>query len=454
MTNQQGAPEALRPITRYEVVDCIDSKHVPAVIPNKDGPWVRYEDHAAALVEAQQPAPSAAAFDEHGFRDWVLRNLPKGSVIGNGEWWADHLTSWAKRFVKAAPQPSTTPQADSAQAEPLQAFDSPRAKALMRAWEEGWAACRDAEYVGEEAQNDAFNSSNTLTLCIAEDQQLPAPQADSQPAPDNLRALFREALAWGMTYGPEIPAHQWDEMRESMVEQYASRAARAPADSQPAPQGETNVQLDTDSNHSTPGQQWDVAGPVALGQPMGDGPDQAAGHLSAQGDKLLTVAERNIRSFLRSAVFKSESDREAALNCVDVLWAAARAPSDSVTAPAGGTNTKTAELLSTTVGLLMGYREGGARQPYKPGGVIAKTVDEVVEHLKNWPYPEPAPPTPPAQEDSVPEDAAPQAMLSPQVPVSEDTLRWWRELTTVNPQDLAPRIDAYLDAARKQGGKP
>ena len=61
MTNQQGAPEALRPITRYEVVDCIDSKHVPAVIPNKDGPWVRYEDHIAALVEAPQPAPSAAA---------------------------------------------------------------------------------------------------------------------------------------------------------------------------------------------------------------------------------------------------------------------------------------------------------------------------------------------------------------------------------------------------------
>lgn len=59
------------------------------------------------------------------------------------------------------------------------------------------------------------------------------PQADSQPAPvaDNLRALFREALAWGMPYGPEIPAHQWAEMRESMVEQYVSRAARAPADS-------------------------------------------------------------------------------------------------------------------------------------------------------------------------------------------------------------------------------
>lgn len=65
MTNQQGAPEALRPITRYEVVDCIDSKHVPAVIPNRAGPWVRYEDHVAALVEAQQPAPSAAAAGQH-----------------------------------------------------------------------------------------------------------------------------------------------------------------------------------------------------------------------------------------------------------------------------------------------------------------------------------------------------------------------------------------------------
>lgn len=244
MTNQQGAPEALRPITRYEVVDCIDSKHVPAVIPNKDGPWVRYEDHAAALVEAQQPAPSAAAFDEHGFRDWVLRNLPKFSVIGNGEWWADHLTSWAKRFVKAAPQPSTTPQADSAQDEPLQAFDSPRAKALMRAWEEGWAACRDAEYVGEEAQNDAFNSSNTLTLCIAEDQQLPAPQADSQPAPVEVAdAMADSQYLAGVSAGwnaanaddPNAALQKLHESRAGYLKPLS--AARAPADSVTAPAG-------------------------------------------------------------------------------------------------------------------------------------------------------------------------------------------------------------------------
>lgn len=92
-----------------------------------------------------------------------------------------------------------------------------------------------------------------------------------------------------------------------------------------AQQGETNAQLDTDSNSSAPGQQRDVDGTVALGQPVGHGSDSTAGDPSAQGDKLLTVAERNIRSFLRSATFKSESDREAALNCVDVLSAAPRA---------------------------------------------------------------------------------------------------------------------------------
>jgi hypothetical protein len=54
--------------------------------------------------------------------------------------------------------------------EPLQEFTSPRGKILMRAWQEGWEACRDAEFVGKEAQNDAFNQSVTVNHCIAEDQ--------------------------------------------------------------------------------------------------------------------------------------------------------------------------------------------------------------------------------------------------------------------------------------------
>lgn len=115
-------PEALRPIQRFEVVDCIDSKHVPAVIPKPHGPWVRYEDHVAALAAGQAVAP----------------------------------------------------------VEPLQSFESPRAQTLMRAWEEGWEACRDAEFVGEEAQNDAFNQSSTVNQCVVEDMihsARPAPPA-------------------------------------------------------------------------------------------------------------------------------------------------------------------------------------------------------------------------------------------------------------------------------------
>ena len=65
MTPTQGEhaqTEALRPIQRFEVVDCIDSKHVPAVIPRANGPWVRYEDHAArvAALTAATVAPKVA----------------------------------------------------------------------------------------------------------------------------------------------------------------------------------------------------------------------------------------------------------------------------------------------------------------------------------------------------------------------------------------------------------
>ena len=52
-------PEALRSIQRFEVVDCIDDKHVPAVIPKPHGPWVRYEDHIAALAAGQATAAPA-----------------------------------------------------------------------------------------------------------------------------------------------------------------------------------------------------------------------------------------------------------------------------------------------------------------------------------------------------------------------------------------------------------
>jgi len=72
----------------------------------------------------------------------------------------------------ALPAAGQEPVADAA----LQNFESPRAKILMRAWQEGWEACRDSEYVGEDAQNDAFNQSGTVNHCVAEDILYAAPQ--------------------------------------------------------------------------------------------------------------------------------------------------------------------------------------------------------------------------------------------------------------------------------------
>ena len=156
---------------------------------------------------------------------------------------------------------------------------------------------------------------------------LKAPQAESRPAPAPALLTDEELCQIEEPYllNFRIPLGGQYDFARAVEKAVICKMGKAQA-----PQGETNVQLDIDSNHSAPGQQRDVARAVALGQPMGNGQDQAAGHLGAQGDKLLTVAERNIRIFLRSATFKSESDREAALNCVDVLWAAARDPADSV----------------------------------------------------------------------------------------------------------------------------
>lgn len=95
------------PITRYEVVDCIDSKHVPAVIPNGAGPWVRYEDHIAAMVEAQLPAKA----EQQPF-GWIKQSEIDSSKDFGGYW------LWRRQYdcdvpVYLAPQPSPTPQADS-----------------------------------------------------------------------------------------------------------------------------------------------------------------------------------------------------------------------------------------------------------------------------------------------------------------------------------------------------
>jgi hypothetical protein len=60
--------------------------------------------------------------------------------------------------------------AQSAPTEPPQEFESAQGRALASAWAEGWAQCRDAEYVGDEAESEAFNQSHTLAQCLHADQ--------------------------------------------------------------------------------------------------------------------------------------------------------------------------------------------------------------------------------------------------------------------------------------------
>ena len=85
-------PEALRSIQRFEVVDCIDDKHVPAVIPEPHGPWVRYEDHIAALAAGQATAapattPQAAQQASAGV---TLRSMIEGMSVSVDVSTGDH----------------------------------------------------------------------------------------------------------------------------------------------------------------------------------------------------------------------------------------------------------------------------------------------------------------------------------------------------------------------------
>lgn len=95
-----------------------------------------------------------------------FESLPEGrkAVLRDDKWMLAHAAFEAGRASLAA-NAGSEPVAPP----PLQHFESPRAKILMRAWQEGWDACRDAEYVGEDAQNDAFNQSSTVNHCVAED---------------------------------------------------------------------------------------------------------------------------------------------------------------------------------------------------------------------------------------------------------------------------------------------
>ncbi|WP_348706420.1 hypothetical protein [Acidovorax soli] len=213
MTSQQGAPDALRPIQRFEVVDCIDSKHVPAVIPKPHGPWVRYEDHVAALVEAQQPTDCGnTPYDEGPF---TLAQQPAPSAAAAVTQQAEE-TAWLRE--NDAPQPSPTPQADS-QPAPVAAFEVADAIAdsqYLAGVSAGWNAANadDPNAALQKLHESRAGYLKPLRAARAPADSVTAPATDSyvQPVPDKCDRIVWRGHYYHMP--PTPPAQAADSVLE------------------------------------------------------------------------------------------------------------------------------------------------------------------------------------------------------------------------------------------------
>lgn len=100
-------------IQRFEVVDCIDEKHVPAVIPKPHGPWVRYADHVTALAGQAKAAQPVAATQQAGERVYAFRRKGLADFCTCDEARYEELSNkphlFETRIFYTAPQPSPTP---------------------------------------------------------------------------------------------------------------------------------------------------------------------------------------------------------------------------------------------------------------------------------------------------------------------------------------------------------
>lgn len=268
MTNQQGAPEALRLADALQAVEegwsiadkcCAELRRLHAE-----------NERLAALVDAQQPAPSAAGdvFDEP---DEVikLRALAATCYAGLGaecnlpENWLDALNAAANGepfttsgLLPYKAQPSPTPQADSTPAA------DPDGEAFRTAARLGltlrfYGGCAQSSIPGTPsayevvaghdratAMREAVERAAEVIAKGGEPQRLDssAPRADSQPAPatwltDPAPTPEREFAEWlNERRGFPVSAVFHEIMRKF--------AARAPADSVTAPAGEASMRED------------------------------------------------------------------------------------------------------------------------------------------------------------------------------------------------------------------
>lgn len=175
MTNQQGAPEALR-----LPVQTLMELHQGLANNLHDGPARNLHlATVAALVEAQQPAPSAAAADTVVL-EAALRAIHQAiDLIGEPDTERLRTVRRVLRGAVVVAEDSNAPQADSQPA--------------VQQWN---------DLIGKETHADA---DGLLVWRDEVDFAIPTPQADSQPAP----ADVEDAIAWLVTWkgGEHTYAH-------------------------------------------------------------------------------------------------------------------------------------------------------------------------------------------------------------------------------------------------------
>ena len=202
MTQDKGQVPAIQ---RFEVVDCIDSKHVPAVIPKPHG-------------------PSAAVALSDDLRD---RLVAISAAIADQD---DRAAQAMLREILAAPQPSTTPPADSHPA-PVLLSDEELCQ-IEEPYLLNFRIPLGGQYDFARAVEKAVLAKTYGTQAP---QPSPTPQADSQPAPVVDYPPLPEpdlGMPWRVNAKSDGAAHSSGFTCEQMRAYVdADRAARAPADS-------------------------------------------------------------------------------------------------------------------------------------------------------------------------------------------------------------------------------
>lgn len=206
MTNQQGAPEALR--LAAEVLDWMPTSDTQRAL------WDRHQEALAvvnaALVEAQQPAPSAAA--AVGEVEPVFWMNEKGHTWSHSDWkqFPKHRAKYPIPLYahRPAPQPSPTPQADS-QPAPVREEERKAFKAAHRHLE--------LDEVPDAWGRPTFKHSHVEASWLGWIARAASAPADSVTAPaggaeevdkalnDYAQAFMARAMGWTREHGDAMP---------------------------------------------------------------------------------------------------------------------------------------------------------------------------------------------------------------------------------------------------------